>query len=223
LEGIFDSLPSLAKELGKLPPIINIQDNGYVIHTQVSSTIKNVFMHLLRNSMDHGLESPEERLEQKKPAAGTIQLQMDVSDGMLQLKLSDDGRGLAMGRIRKIAMEKEWISPDEKPSDEETANLILRPGFTTAKSVTEVSGRGVGMDAVINFVKGENGTVKIRFKDDQSGADFRQFETIVYLPEVLSESVEGLDLHSEDEADETLVDLSFAEKSATKALPSMQA
>ena len=222
LEGIFDSLPSLANELGKLPPIIHILDNGYVIHTQASGTIKNVFMHLLRNALDHGLETPEERMEHNKPAAGTILLQMDVQEGMLHIKISDDGRGLALARIRKIAIEKELIRSDELIGDEEAANLIFRAGFTTAENVTEVSGRGVGMDAVQNFVKRENGIIKINFTDHLIGADFRQFEMIVSLPESLSESVEGFDFHSQDKANETLVNIGFDENS-NKTVPLKQA
>ncbi len=223
LEGIFDSLPSLAQELGKVPPIINVQDNGYVIRTQVGGTLKNVFMHLLRNSMDHGLESPEERLEQNKPTAGTILLQMDVRDGKLQIKLGDDGRGLALARIRKTAIEKGLINSDEQLDDDEIANMIFRPGFSTAEKVTEVSGRGVGMDAVQNFVKSENGKIEINFNDDKVGADFRKFETIVYLPEALSENIEGFDFHPQGGTEETLVDIKFDGRKVSSKQAGIQA
>lgn len=183
LVGVFDSLPSLAMELGKVPPIIEIEDNGYVVHNQASGMLKNVFMHLIRNSIDHGLETPEERLAQAKPAAGTIRLQMAVVGGMQQIKLSDDGRGLALARIRKMAIERELIGVGDPLSDEDIANQIFRPGFSTAEKVTEVSGRGVGMDAVLNFLKREKGKVEIRFLDQAVGAEFRQFETVVSLPE----------------------------------------
>lgn len=215
LDEIFNSLPSLANELGKVPPIINVQDNGYVVRTQVGGTLKNVFMHLLRNSLDHGLESPEERLEQNKPSAGTILLQIDVRDNMLQIKLSDDGRGLALARIRKTAIEKGLINSDEQLDDDEIANLIFRPAFSTAEKVTEVSGRGVGMDAVQNFLKCENGKIEICFSDDKTGADFRQFETVVYLPQAVSENVDGFDFHSQGGTEDTLVDISFNGKKVT--------
>jgi two-component system chemotaxis sensor kinase CheA len=172
--------------------------------------------------MDHGLESPDERLKLKKPAAGTILLQMDVQNSMLQIKLSDDGRGLSLARIRKIALEKELISVDEQLGDEETASLILRPGFTTAEIVTEVSGRGVGMDAVQNFVKRENGTIRINFTDNNIGADFRHFEIIVSLPKGLSESVEGFNFHHQDGSSETYSEVSLDEK-RNKAMPLKQA
>lgn len=196
LEGVLDSLPSLAKELHKVPPIIDIQDNGYVVRTQASGMIKNVFMHLIRNSIDHGLESPEERSALSKPVAGTIRLQLAVQDAMLQIKLADDGRGLALARIRKLAIEKGLINAEDQLSDEEIAMQIFRPGFSTAEKITEVSGRGVGMDAVQDFVKRENGKIEIRFTDDSVGADFRQFETVVCLPESFTENTSGFDFSS---------------------------
>ncbi|MBS1154474.1 MAG: chemotaxis protein CheA [Proteobacteria bacterium] len=191
LAGVFESLPALAKELGKEAPIVKIEDNGYVLRSQASSLLKNVFMHLVRNAMDHGLETPAERVGQNKPAIGSISLAMDVSEGMLQIRLGDDGRGLALASIRKLATEKGLIAAADSPSDEEIARQIFRPGFSTADKVTEVSGRGVGMDAVNDFVKRENGRIEIRFLDHAQGADFRQFEIVVSLPESFAEHVDG--------------------------------
>lgn len=191
LSGILASLPSLAKELGKKSPVVRIEDNGYVLRNQASSVLKNVFMHLLRNSLDHGLESKEERLAQGKSKAGTINLEMGVADGLLQIRLNDDGRGLALARIRKTAIQKGLIRADEHLSDEETAHLIFRPGFSTVEKVSEISGRGVGMDAVQDFVKRENGKIEIRFLNKATGADFRHFETVVSFPESFALHVEG--------------------------------
>jgi len=157
-------------------------DNGYVVRNQASGVLKNVFMHLIRNSMDHGLEQPDARRALGKAPAGTIELQMSVADDQLRITLCDDGRGLALGRIRKRALEQGLIASDAKLSDEEVARLIFLPGFSTADKVTEVSGRGVGMDAVLSFVKREQGKIEIRFKDQEVGTDFRQFATIVSLP-----------------------------------------
>jgi len=218
LEGVFGSLPSLARELGKIPPIVDIQENGYVIHSQASSVLKNVFMHLIRNAMDHGLETPEERIAQNKPQAGLISLEMDVQDGMLQIKLSDDGRGLALNRIRKMAIDRMLVSHDDSLTDQQIANLIFLPGFTTASSVTEVSGRGVGMDAVKDFIYKEKGTIKIRFTDGNIGADFRQFEMVVCLPEMLAESIDGVHFHSayQDKFDLAMVDFKSNEMTISK-------
>jgi two-component system chemotaxis sensor kinase CheA len=186
LASVLDSLPSLAKELDKEAPLVSISDNGYRVRSQAGGMLKNVFMHLIRNAMDHGLETAEVRRLQGKPAAGTIALGLDVVDGMLQIELSDDGRGLALSRIRNIALEKGLIDAGDHLSDEEIAQLIFRPGFSTATQLTEVSGRGVGMDAVRDFVKREHGWIEIRFTDELAGADYRHFKTVVSLPESIA-------------------------------------
>jgi two-component system chemotaxis sensor kinase CheA len=186
LSGVLNSLPSLAGELGKPAPQVQIHDNGYRLRAQAAGTLNNVFMHLLRNSMDHGIESADMRTAHGKAPAGSISIGVGVDRGALQITLSDDGRGLALERIRGIAMERGWIGADTTLSDEAIAEFIFRPGFSTAQSVTEVSGRGVGMDAVRDFLRREHGRIELRFTDNHEGADFRQFKTIVFLPETLA-------------------------------------
>jgi len=183
LSGVLESLPSLARELGKEPPIVSITDDGYRVNRQVSSTLRNVFMHLMRNSVDHGIETAAARVAQGKEAAGTIAIEAGVNREALQITLSDDGRGLALGRIRDIAIERGLIDADAQLSDELVADLIFHPGFSTAERVTEVSGRGVGMDAVRDFLKRENGSIDLRFTDDRRGAEYRLFQIVVTLPE----------------------------------------
>jgi two-component system chemotaxis sensor kinase CheA len=182
LDGVFESLPSLAKELGKEAPILQVNDNGYLIRNQVSDVLRNVFMHLYRNSMDHGLESASERSARGKPPAGRIQLDMAVYGKELTLHLKDDGRGLALAHIRRKGVEKGLIDASAELSDEQVAGLVFAAGFSTSNAVTEVSGRGVGMDAVQDFIKREGGEIRLVFTDDQVGADFRSFETVIILP-----------------------------------------
>lgn len=182
LANVLDSLPALARELDKEAPVVRIVDNGYRVRTQATGVLKNVFMHLIRNAMDHGLEVAEVRRLQGKQPAGNIEIKAEVAGGMLKLELGDDGRGLALSRIRRIAVEKGLIHASATLSDEDTAQLIFKPGFSTAAQVTEVSGRGVGMDAVQDFIRREHGSIEIRFCDDKAGADYRQFRTIVMLP-----------------------------------------
>ncbi|MBK6637060.1 MAG: MCP four helix bundle domain-containing protein [Rhodocyclaceae bacterium] len=182
LAGVFDSLPSLANELGKEAPLLAIEDNNIHIRNQISDLLRNVFMHLYRNSMDHGIETAADRIAKGKSAAGTIRLQTQLENGRLQMRLSDDGRGLAVGYIRKKAIENGLLQPDTTASDAEVAQLIFAAGFSTATAVTEISGRGVGMDAVQDFIKREGGTITLRFTDDNNGADFRSFETLISLP-----------------------------------------
>jgi len=154
-----------------------------------------VFMHLLRNSVDHGIEPPAQRAALGKPEAGVIDIEVGVAEGALQITLSDDGRGLALSRIRGIAADRGWLQPDSQLSDEAVAEFIFRPGFSTAQNVTEVSGRGVGMDAVRDFIRREGGRIELRFTDDRGGADFRQFQTIVYLPENCAVDSVGTSMH----------------------------
>ncbi|WP_420993694.1 ATP-binding protein [Cupriavidus sp. 30B13] len=186
LAGVLGSLPSLAGELGKETPVVRIQDNGYRVHEEAGALLENVFTHLLRNAIDHGIEAPEARLAHGKPAAGTIEIEAGVDQDMLQITLSDDGRGLALDRIRSIAAERGWIEAGAALADAQVAQFIFRPGFSTAPAVTAVSGRGVGMDAVHDFLARAQGSIELRFTDDREGAAFRQFQTIVCLPDRLA-------------------------------------
>ncbi|MEI7430129.1 MAG: HAMP domain-containing protein [Betaproteobacteria bacterium] len=183
LDGVFESLPALAKEMGKETPKLMVNDNGLAIRNQISNLLRNVFMHLYRNSMDHGLEEVSERCIKGKHPTGTIQLDLAIAQNRLVIRLKDDGKGLALGYIRSKGIEKGLITEGSEVTDEEIARLIFAAGFSTASSVTEVSGRGVGMDAVQDFIKREGGEICLRFTDDQTGADYRAFETVISLPE----------------------------------------
>lgn len=183
VSGVTDALPALATELGKDMPTVRIDDGGYRLRNQAGSMLKDVFMHLLRNTLDHGLETAAERLARHKAPAGHIDIELGVDNGMLEITLADDGRGLALERIRAIAVDKGLIGADETPGDEEVAQLIFHPGFSTAQQVTEVSGRGVGMDAVKGFLEREQGSIALRFTDEHVGAAYRRFKTVVYLPD----------------------------------------
>lgn len=184
LGGVIESLPSLAAELGKPAPVVHIDSNGQRVRSEIGATLRNVFMHLLRNAIDHGIETSDERRAAGKAPAGTIDIAVDGDGEALRFVLGDDGRGLALDRIRGIARERGWIEAgnDAGLTDEAVAELIFRPGFSTARAVTEVSGRGVGMDAVRNFLKRDGGDIALRFTDDRVGASYRAFETIVSLP-----------------------------------------
>ena len=171
-----------------------IEDNGYVLHAHAATMLNNVFMHLVRNAVDHGLETADERLARGKPEAGTIRLQLGVMDNMLHMALSDDGRGLALARIRQIAINKQLIAPEQSLSDAELARVVLQPGFSTRSEVTGVSGRGVGMDAVLDFVSREGGNIEFVFLDQAEGADFRAFQINVLLPQHFAVEVDGINV-----------------------------
>lgn len=175
VSGIVESLPDLSRELGKAVPEVRIYSRGIAVRSQVAGLLKNAFTHLIRNSVDHGLESPEQRLSSGKPANGVIRLEAEVDDQNLTLALSDDGRGLALARIRKMAIEKGMLSAEAAACDIAAASAILQPGFSTAEAVTEISGRGVGMDAVKAFLEREGGSIRFEFTDQVAGADYQRW------------------------------------------------
>lgn len=191
LAGVVDSMPSLAKELGKEPPRITIDDHGIVVRNQISGLLRNLFMHLYRNAIDHGLETAEERRAAGKEAAGHIQLALALEGDQLKFTLRDDGRGLAIARIRRHAIEKSLLADGEAASPESVAQMIFVSGLSTADKVTEVSGRGVGMDAVKGFLQKEGGDVQIHFLDRNDSAEFRPFELVVSLPGKFGVQVEN--------------------------------
>jgi chemotaxis protein histidine kinase CheA len=182
LAGVLESLPALAKELGKEAPVTTLQSNGIMLRTQVAALLKNTCMHLYRNAVDHGLENAAERVARGKSPAGHVHLSLSMQGEHLAIRLQDDGRGLAVTHIRRKAVARQLIAEDAELSAEQIAQLVLQPGFSTAERVTEVSGRGVGMDAVKGFVEAEGGSLALSILDDSSTQDYRPFETLILLP-----------------------------------------
>jgi len=150
----------LSTELGKE---VNFTTSGE--ETELDKTVidrlGDPLVHLIRNSIDHGIESPEKRAAAGKPAEGTIRLIAEHSGAHVLISVSDDGSGLDTEAIRAKAMEKGIISPDASLSEKEIFELIFAPGFSTAQSVSKVSGRGVGMDVVTSSIESFGGTVEI--------------------------------------------------------------
>ena len=161
--------------------MVDVADHGIVIKTQGAALLKNVFTHLLRNSVDHGLEPAAERVAAGKPATGRIALALDVAGDTARLVLQDDGRGLALDRIRAKAVAQGLVADGEQLADAEVAQLIFASGFSTADQVTEVSGRGVGMDAVRGFLNEVGGDAAIELLPAAGGAG-RPFRLVVSLP-----------------------------------------
>lgn len=127
----------------------------------VIERLKDPLVHIIRNSADHGVESPKERTAKGKPSQGTIRLTAMHSGAHVLVRISDDGRGLNLAGIRKAALEKGLIAADQILTDNEIHQLIFAPGFSTAEKVTELSGRGVGMDVVRQNIESLRGTVSI--------------------------------------------------------------
>ncbi len=119
-------------------------------------------LHMVRNSIDHGIETPEQRKELGKNPSGRILLKAKHDAGQVQIEISDDGRGLDRGKILAKARQRGLIGPNASLSDTETLNLIFEPGFSTAEKVTDLSGRGVGMDVVRKQIQKLRGRVDVR-------------------------------------------------------------
>ncbi len=135
------------------------------VDTQVDKTIIDKLsvplMHIVRNSIDHGIEAPEERVKKGKSETGIIRFIAYYSNTNVIIQIQDDGRGINPEFIKKIAIEKGFIKPNAKLTKKEIHELLFTPGFTTAKSVTDISGRGVGMDAIKKAILDLRGDIEI--------------------------------------------------------------
>jgi two-component system chemotaxis sensor kinase CheA len=162
----FNRFPRLIHDLsGTLGKKITLKFSGE--HTELDKTvlerISDPLMHLVRNSLDHGIESPERRRAAGKPEAGTVHLEASHEGGSVVIGISDDGAGLDTARILAKARQRGLVSHSEEPlSEERIHELIFAPGFSTAEQVTDLSGRGVGMDVVKRNVQELGGRIEIR-------------------------------------------------------------
>jgi len=152
-------LRDLAAKLGKKVELVT-QGEATELDKSLVEKITDPLTHLVRNSCDHGIESPEDRAAKGKPEHGTITLVASHQGGSIVIEVRDDGRGLNRDKLIKKAREKGIDAPDGM-SDSEVWNLIFAPGFSTAEQVTDVSGRGVGMDVVKKNITQLGGTVEI--------------------------------------------------------------
>ena len=167
----FSRFPRLVRDLSKsMSKQIELKMTGE--HTEVDKTvlekIGDPLVHLVRNSLDHGIETPEIRREKGKPETGILELCAYHEGGDIIIQVKDDGAGLNRERILKKAIEKGLVSENEDLSDERVYNLIFMPGFSTADKISDVSGRGVGMDVVRRNVRDLGGNVMIN--NNASGA-----------------------------------------------------
>ncbi len=161
---VFHRFQRLVRDLGQqLDKQVRLDLHGS--ETELDKTvlerIGDPLVHLVRNALDHGIESPAQRRAAGKPEVGCLRLEAFHRGGMIVIEVSDDGSGLHHQAIVSKAVERGLIGPDDKLSDAEIADLIFRPGFSTASVATDVSGRGVGMDVVHRNVQALGGTVTV--------------------------------------------------------------
>ena len=168
LSGVFQRMNRIVRDMcKKLEKDVDFITEGG--DTEVDKTINEAigdpFMHMIRNSMDHGIEQPEERLAKGKPAKGRITLAAKNIGGEIVITISDDGQGLDTGILMKKARENGLLTkPESEYTDKEIYGFIMLPGFSTNKEVTEFSGRGVGMDVVRQNLEKVGGSLSIDSK-----------------------------------------------------------
>jgi two-component system chemotaxis sensor kinase CheA len=150
----------LARELGKSVSV-EVSGRGTQIDKMIADRIADPIYHLLRNAIDHGIEPPEQRRLAGKPPRGRLRLEAGIEGTRALIAISDDGAGIDPEQVRRRALEIGAISEDEQLSDEELLRLIFRPGFSTAGEVSEVSGRGVGLDAVERTLYELGGEIRV--------------------------------------------------------------
>ena len=164
VKSIFSRMPRIVRDtsaqLGKDVQLILIGENTEVDKTVIEQ-LGDPLTHMIRNSVDHGIEMPDVREANGKPRLGTIQLSATHRSGRILIEIKDDGAGINRGRVLAKAQEKGLVSKDSILSDEEVDHLVFAPGFSTAEQVTSVSGRGVGMDVVKRNIESLGGTVRI--------------------------------------------------------------
>lgn len=161
---IFDRFPrvvrDLQKELGKKVKLI-IEGEETELDKTVIDDLMDPIMHCVRNSVDHGIESPEKRKEEGKDETGTVLLKAANEGNMIVIEVVDDGYGIDIDKVRSKAIEKGLIHPNKILTEQEAANLIFMPGFSTSDKITNISGRGVGLDVVKTMIDKLNGTVSV--------------------------------------------------------------
>ncbi|HNG60711.1 MAG TPA: two-component regulator propeller domain-containing protein [Cellvibrionaceae bacterium] len=189
LADIVDSLGSIATQLDKERPLVKIDAENVRIKTSSNELLTNVFAHILRNSVDHGIESPADRVQKGKAERGTISISAEAVDGHLDIHVRDDGQGINVDKLFQKGVETGRWKEGEKPTYQEIAQLIFVSGISTKDQVSDISGRGVGMDAAMQFLLEHGGAISLNLADTQASGPAQigtgvkiPFELVVTLP-----------------------------------------
>ena len=164
VKSVFQRMPRLAREVaamtGKLVRLVT-DGEGTEVDKTVIERLADPLTHMIRNAIDHGLERPEARVAAGKSPEGIVRLSAGHRSGRIVIEIADDGAGINRPKVRDIAVQRGLIATDANLSDDEIDNLIFLPGFSTATEVTDVSGRGVGMDVVKRSIQALGGRISI--------------------------------------------------------------
>jgi len=163
---IFQKFPrmvrDLAREAGKEIELV-LEGSEIELDKAMIDTLSEPLIHLLKNAVDHGIEPAETRQKRKKKRSGIVKLAAKRAENHILIDVEDDGSGIDTARMKEVAVRKGFVSPEEAESlqDKDILNLLFEPGVTSAEEVTDVSGRGVGLDVVKNSAKRLGGTVEV--------------------------------------------------------------
>lgn len=183
VKSVFSRMPRIVRDLSRqLSKDIKLEMFGE--NTEIDKTVieqlSDPLMHMIRNSVDHGIDGPQSRLARGKAAQGIITLSAEHTGGKIVIRITDDGRGINREKVLQKAIEKGLVKPGDTLTDLEIDNIIFMAGFSTADIVSDVSGRGVGMDVVKRNIEGLGGSVNVISKTGE-GTSF-----IVTLPLTLA-------------------------------------
>lgn len=173
VKSVFARLPRLVRELAMMTNKkirLDMSGENTEIDKTVIEQLGDPLTHMIRNSCDHGIEGPDDRIAAGKPAEGVIHVSADQRGGRIVIEITDDGRGINRDKVMKKAIEKKLVAPDAVLSNEEIDNLIFLPGFSTADTVSNISGRGVGMDVVRQNIQSLGGRVHIQSRPGQGSS-----------------------------------------------------
>ncbi|SDC32997.1 two-component system, chemotaxis family, sensor kinase CheA [Sphingomonas sp. YR710] len=167
IRSVFSRVPRMVRELqASTGKRVHLEVDGEAteLDKTVVERIGEPLTHLIRNAIDHGLEGPEERIAAGKNPEGRVRLSAEHRSGRILICVSDDGRGINREKVLAKAVDRGLVAPDAKLSDEEIENLIFAPGFSTAATISNISGRGVGLDVVRRNVQSLGGRITISSK-----------------------------------------------------------
>ena len=165
VKSVFSRMPRLVRELAiqtsKKIRLDTVGENTEIDKTVIEQ-LSDPLTHMIRNSADHGIETPEKRIAAGKPETGTIRLSAEQAGGNILIIIEDDGAGINRDRVAQIARDRGIVGADQQLTEEQIDNLIFAPGFSTVETVSDISGRGVGMDVVLSNIKKIGGSVQVR-------------------------------------------------------------
>ncbi|MBF0474120.1 MAG: chemotaxis protein CheA, partial [Nitrospirae bacterium] len=196
LSTVFEQFPRLIRDIARSSGKeveLQIEGGSTELDKKIIEKIEDSFIHLLRNSVDHGIETPAQRINAGKPKAGTIKLCAYYEGGSVLIELSDDGAGIALGKIKEKALSKKLFDQEtlNKMTPSEIINIIFYPGFSTSPIITDISGRGVGMDVVKKSITEDlKGTIEIKSVEGQGSIFYIRLPLTLAITRVLLISVD---------------------------------